>query len=80
MWRREEKCDDRLGKARRGGEDGGEWMRRGRKSSLEREQWFVTQERRESEVSKNTDKKIVMVKLMIQKKNPCTITTKNQSA
>jgi hypothetical protein len=43
-------------------------MRRGRKSSWEEEQWNVVQEKGGNEGSKNRDKKIVMVKLIIQKK------------
>jgi hypothetical protein len=42
-------------------------MRRGRKSSWEGEQWNVAQEKGRSEGVKNRHKKIVMVKIMIQK-------------
>jgi hypothetical protein len=43
----------------------GEWMRRGRKSSWEGEQWIVAQKKGESKGGKNRDKKIVIVKLII---------------
>jgi hypothetical protein len=33
------------GRIGRGSEDGKEWMRRGRKSSWERKQWIVVQEK-----------------------------------
>jgi hypothetical protein len=42
-------------------------MRRDRKNSWEREQWIVAQKIKESEGGTNRDKKIVMVKLVIQK-------------
>jgi hypothetical protein len=45
-----------------------EWMRKGRKSNWEKEQWIIVQEKRKSEEGKNRDKKIMMVKLIIQKK------------
>jgi hypothetical protein len=45
---------------------GREWMRRGRKSSWEGEQWIVLQERGRNEGGKNRDKKIVMIKLIIK--------------
>jgi hypothetical protein len=51
---------------------GREWMRRGRKNSWEGEQQIVAQEKRESEGDKNRDKKIMMVKLIIQKIIPST--------
>jgi hypothetical protein len=40
-------------------------MRRGRKSSWEGEQWVV-QRRRESEEGENRERRIVMMKLIIQ--------------
>jgi hypothetical protein len=56
------------GRIGEGGEDGiKEWMKRGRKSSWEGEQWNVAQEKKgESEEGKDRDKRIVMVKLVIQ--------------
>jgi hypothetical protein len=52
------------------GEDRGiEWMRRGRKSRWGRTMdWIIG---KESEGGKSRDKKIVMVKLIIQKKITC---------
>jgi hypothetical protein len=42
-------------------------MKRVRKSSWEVEQWIVAQEKWGSEVGKNKDRKIVMIKFIIQK-------------
>jgi hypothetical protein len=39
-------------------------MSRGRESSWEGEQWFIAQEKEESEGGKIRDKKIMMVKLI----------------
>jgi hypothetical protein len=50
----------------RGKDRGRKWMRRGRKSSWEGEQWIVAQEKEGR--GKNRNKKIVLVKLIIQKK------------
>jgi hypothetical protein len=41
-------------------------MRRGGKSSLEGEQWIVEMRRRKSEEGENKNKRIVMIKLIIQ--------------
>jgi hypothetical protein len=58
-----------------GGEEGGEGFRR---SSWEREQWIVDRKRSKSEGDNNRDKKIEMVKVIIQKKKaPGTGTTKS---
>jgi hypothetical protein len=47
---------------------GREWMRRGRKSSQEREQWICsTGEGGRMKVGESSDEKIVMVKLIVQK-------------
>jgi hypothetical protein len=43
-------------------------MRRDRKSNWEGEQWIVDKRRREIEEGKKKDKRIVMVKLLIQGK------------
>jgi hypothetical protein len=52
----------------RGKDRGREWIRRGRKSTLEGEQWIVAQEKGGNEGLKTKEKKIVMVKLVIQRK------------
>jgi hypothetical protein len=59
---------DRLGRIGGVVKTGREWISMGRRSSWEGEQWIVAQEK-ESEVDKNRDEKIVIVKLIVQKEN-----------
>jgi hypothetical protein len=44
---------------------GRDWLRRGRMSFWEGEQWILPQEKRESEGGESRDEKMMMIKLIV---------------